>query len=306
MRWWLKAITQKTISFLPGKFRINAFFQKYVTKGLRLTDAFFEDRLRHAANHWHAWEKYGAGGPPQRVLELGSGWYPVVPLSLFLAGAGEIITTDLHNHFKLSRIRETVLKLVQYIRTDRFPLPVIPERLETLKQWLALPDSGLSAFYRETCIRQLTGSSGRLPVEDNSVHLITSNNTLEHIYPDDLYAIFREFSRLISPQGIMSHFIDMTDHYAHLDPRITVLHFLKYSPRAWRWIDNSIQPMNRWRLPDYRALIRGSGFKILDEAVQRAPEEILEKTPVHASFQRIPADEILATYVHFAAVSNHD
>ena len=50
------------------------------------------------------------------------------------------------------------------------------------------------------------------------------------------------------PDGLHSHFIDMSDHFAHMDSSISIYHFLRYSEAQWKRIDNSIQPQNRWRL----------------------------------------------------------
>ncbi|MEP7168031.1 MAG: hypothetical protein ABI855_01545 [Bacteroidota bacterium] len=65
-KWILKAIIQKTISFLPFKHRIKFLFQKYVTKGVYLSDVYFEDRLTHAAHHLKGYQKLsGKKVPPQ-------------------------------------------------------------------------------------------------------------------------------------------------------------------------------------------------------------------------------------------------
>ena len=86
-KWHQKAIVQKTISYLPFSHQINFLFQKYVTKGVTLTDAYFADRLTHAAEHIAAFEKHAPGKTLESALELGTGWFPVVPVSLFLRGA---------------------------------------------------------------------------------------------------------------------------------------------------------------------------------------------------------------------------
>src|ERR1051325_10025252 len=94
-KWILKAIVQKTISFLPFKHRINFLFQKYVTKGVFLTEVYFEDRLTHAVNHLKGYQKLSDKKVPAKALELGTGWYPVVPITLFLCGADEIHSIDI-------------------------------------------------------------------------------------------------------------------------------------------------------------------------------------------------------------------
>ncbi len=68
---------------------------------------------------------------------------------------------------------------------------------------------------------------GILNIKSDSVDFICSNNTFEHIPADILSAILREFKRVIKPGGLMSHFIDMSDHFAHFDSRITIYNFLE-------------------------------------------------------------------------------
>ena len=59
-----------------------------------MTDAYFQDRPTHLGHHLEAC-RYSGGTPAGiQALELGTGWYPVVPVGLFLAGANEIITVD--------------------------------------------------------------------------------------------------------------------------------------------------------------------------------------------------------------------
>lgn len=61
-KWILKAIVQKTISFLPFKHRINYFFQKHITKGVNLGDEYFYDRLEHARQHLQNYFEFSRGG----------------------------------------------------------------------------------------------------------------------------------------------------------------------------------------------------------------------------------------------------
>jgi hypothetical protein len=68
-KWILKAIVQKTISYMPFSSSINYVFQKYVTKGVYLTDEYFYDRLGHAKAHIEAYNKHiGVSAPPPQKL----------------------------------------------------------------------------------------------------------------------------------------------------------------------------------------------------------------------------------------------
>ena len=80
------------------------------------------------------------------------------------------------------------------------------------------------------------------------------NTVLEHIDPAILVGVLGSFARMAGPGTVMSHLVDMCDHYLYVDRSLTPYHFLRYTERQWRWIDNSIQPMNRLRVQQYDAL----------------------------------------------------
>ncbi|MBK7337072.1 MAG: class I SAM-dependent methyltransferase [Saprospirales bacterium] len=119
-------------------------------------------------------------------------------------------------------------------------------------------------------IRYLVTDARKLPLNPESLDLIVSNNTFEHIYPNILAEILAEFKRLLRPGGMMSHFIDMSDHFAHLDTGITIYNFLRFSEKNWGWIDNSIQPQNRWRISHYRHLYKNWAFRFPKKRTARA------------------------------------
>jgi hypothetical protein len=90
----------------------------------------------------------------------------------------------------------------------------------------------------------------------------------------------------------MSHFIDMSDHFARLDPSITIYNYLRYSKRQWRWIDNTIQPQNRLRISHYRALYAELSIPISEERCWEGSVEALSKVDVHPDFAGIPLQEL--------------
>jgi len=265
--WIAKAVIQKTISFLPYKHRINYLFQKYVTKGVLLTDALMDDKLTHCSNHIKYYNKYGNRPNGFTSLEIGTGWYPIVPIGLFLAGADEIYTIDISSLLKTSAIHQTITKLLDYNASGKLQtyLPVIKaERLEVLKAALLLhnnPEAILETMHIKTTV----GDAREMPFADGKMDLINSNNTFEHIPGFILADILVEFKRVLKPDGVMSHQIDMSDHFAHLDKSITIYNFLQYTDAQWDNIDNSIQPQNRLRIADYRKLHQQAGFKVVEE-----------------------------------------
>ena len=265
--WIAKAVIQKSISFLPYKHRINYLFQKYVTKGVLLTDALMDDKLTHCSNHLKYYAKYGHKPEAFTSLEIGTGWYPIVPIGFFLAGADTIYTIDISSLLKTSAIHQTIQKFLDYHASGKLQtyLPVInQDRLEVLKAALQMqgdPQLVLEKMHIKTTV----GDARKMPFADGSIDLINSNNTFEHIPEDILADILLEFKRVLKPHGIMSHQIDMSDHFAHLDKSITIYNFLQYTDAHWNRIDNSIQPQNRLRIADHRRLHQQTGFKVVEE-----------------------------------------
>ncbi|MBK6932972.1 MAG: class I SAM-dependent methyltransferase [Saprospirales bacterium] len=301
-KWVLKAIVQKTISYLPFAQRINYVFQKYVTQGVQLSDAYFEDRLEHARQHITAWERYAGGAPPRYTLELGTGWYPVVPVALFLYGAEDIRTVDVTLLTDARHIHTTIKKFVACADAGKLEsfLHYVPERMKTLRQLAAPGDPpGMEALTRALHIRYVVGDARRLPVDAASVDLIHSNNTFEHIYPEILLDILREFRRVARPGGLQSHFIDLSDHFAHFDPSITIYHFLRFAPAVWKWIDNSVQPLNRLRITDYRRLYREAGIPVTAENLRPGQPELLRNLPVHPVFLQNTPEENAVSHGYF-------
>lgn len=301
-KWILKAIVQKTISFLPYAHRINYFFQKYVTKGVQLSDAYFEDRLGHAKTHLEAWEKYSDGQPLRSTLELGAGWYPVVPIAFYLYGAETIRTADITRLTNARHVQTTIRKFLAYAEDGRLAgfIRVKTERMEQLR---ALVEKSLDfeTLTRALHIEYLVGDGRYLPLSNDSIDLVHSNNTFEHIYPDILAGLLREFKRVARPGGVQSHFVDLTDHFAHFDRSITIYNFLRFSPAAWRWIDNSIQPLNRLRITDYRRLYSDAGIPVDAEALRTGSVEELRTVPVNAIFRMNSEAENAVSHGHFVS-----
>ncbi|MBK9339081.1 MAG: class I SAM-dependent methyltransferase [Lewinellaceae bacterium] len=301
-KWVLKAIVQKTISFLPYSQRINYFFQKYVTKGVFLSDAYFEDRLEHARNHIGAWERLSDGAPLHRTLELGAGWYPVVPVALFLYGAEEIRTVDVSLLTNAGHVRTTIRKFLEYAdagKLDQYLRPR-PERLNELRQLDF--ESQVRTFEQITQalqIEYLVQDARQMNLPDGAIDLVHSNNTFEHIYPEILSGILREFRRITRAGGVQSHFIDLSDHFAHFDTTISIYHFLRFSPAAWAWIDNSVQPLNRLRITDYRGLYREAGLSVTEENLRPGDLNDLRQVPVHPHFRANTEAENAVSHGYF-------
>lgn len=297
MKWILKVIIQKIISWLPNSQKVNFFFQKYITKGVHLSDQYFSDKYTSAVDHLYYFQKHGKTDS-FHVLELGSGWYPVVPIALFLAGSDSVLSFDISPLMNKKGILESIQKYLDWHKDGK---------LEDLKPYLKEDRLSALKLLNDESLSQdelLKGLGLSLKVKDarntgepsNSFDLICSNNTFEHIYPNILKPIVAEFQKLLKTGGIMSHFIDMSDHFAHLDSSITIYNFLKYSKSCWGRIDNSVQPQNRWRFKDYLDLYQRLEIPLLDQKIRPGNTEEVKTLKLHSDYSNYTLEEIAVSH----------
>lgn len=123
-----------------------------------------------------------------------------------------------------------------------------------------------------------------------------SNNTFEHIPKIILIDILKEFKRLLKADGVMSHFIDLSDHFAHFDTSITTYNFLKFSEKQWDLIDNSIQPQNRMRWADYKKMYADLNIAIKIEETRPGDLAALNTITVDKGFAHLSKVELAISH----------
>jgi hypothetical protein len=297
--WMFKALLQKSISLLPMSDAVNNFFQDHVTRTTnRLGTEAFETKLRQGRRHL---EEYlaaaGTAAPPASVLELGTGWFPIIPTVLFLAGVPRIFTMDRSDMLRQDRLIATLQRFLEYHRSGRLAemLPhARPERMALLEEIadLCSPEARPADILARLGIDYRTGDARRLPLPDHSVDFVFSNWVIGFIPEPVLAGMFTEFRRVARPGAIMSHFVDCADLYAFFDRRITPYNFLRYSRRTWSLLNNGVQYLNRLRVSDYRRLHRHAGFEILREDNAPGSLEQLATVPLAAEFRAYAPEDL--------------
>lgn len=306
MKWALKAVVQKIISWLPNSQKVNFWFQKNITKGVVLTDDHFRDKLTHAIDHLHFYHEHSAQ-KPFRALELGSGWYPVVPIALFLNGVRETVSIDISPLMNREAILICINKYLEW--QEKGQLGKLEDMIdeERWNQLEALKDfnGSLEDLCRKLRLKLLVADARNTGLENDSFDLVCSNNTYEHIYPEILKDIMKEFQRVLKPGGVSSHFIDMSDHFAHLDTSISIYHFLRYSPGAWSIIDNSVQPQNRLRKKDYLKMYEDLDISLLDEKDRPGDIKALKMEQLHPDYSdNYSTEELAISHTHLVSSKN--
>lgn len=304
-KWILKAIVQKTISFLPKANKINNLFQKYVTKGFYLTDEYFFDRLEHAQVHLKEYASFTNNFVPNSCLELGTGWYPVIPIAFYLAGVKNIHTVDISSLIKKEWIKITTAKFIEAYESKKLEdyIKVDENRYEKIMFIHNNIDSlELKDVLDKLHLKYHVEDARKLHFQDGSIDLINSNNTFEHIEQEVLKSILKEFKRIINKKhGVMSHFIDMSDHFAHFDKSINIYNFLRFSDKQWKLIDNTIQPQNRLRIDDYRSIYQELNIPISKESFRKGNIDEVNDIKLNQKFKSKPIKTIAISHCNFTS-----
>jgi hypothetical protein len=296
--WLIKSALHRAISFLPRSDRWNEFLQTYVSKSLDLTPERFDLRLdycrQHLENFFSLRPVNGAGFS---VLELGTGWYPIVPIGLYLCGAKEIWTFDIAPLLRRSRVEATLQRFCDYhqqgVLAKRLPW-LCPERMAQVRQALAdaktqQPESVLASMNIHAHVRDASSTG----LDSNSIDLLVSTSVLEYVPRQVLDMMFSEFKRLSTPQAVMSHFINLLDEYCHFDKRITPHNFLKYSERTWKFLSSPLIWKNRLRISDYRDLLADAGYEITKELNTSGSASDLKRVPLAPAFRAYSQTDLL-------------
>lgn len=302
-RWWVKAAVQGVLAATPGAATADDTLRRRMRRA-QLSEDYFLSKWRHVVEHLRA-----LGNPGDRPLlktravEIGTGWFPIVPLGLAVHG-GSVVTIDKGKHLDAQRVWLTMQRLSQLEAAGAITT-ASPERMAQLREFLLVPPPASAAQLLEPLgIRPVIADAQDLSQvpESHDANLLVSNNTLEHIPADVLAGIFREFLRVGSHDARMSHYIDLADHYAGFDPRISDFHFLSMSPTRWRLSNNRLGFQNRLRIGDYRELLAQSGWRISREKLTRRPAHDLDGLRLVPPYDQVPVKELLVVKAHLVTV----
>jgi hypothetical protein len=305
--WLIKSATHRVISWLPRRQFWNGLLQSYITKSTELTPKVFEDKVRECQRHLEAM----ALGEARRqqtgftVLELGTGWLPIITVGLHLCGAREIWSVDIDPLLRKDRVRQLVELFRDYGQSGKLHslLPAVSsERLHGLAS--LIPFTGLeepAAFLGRLNIHILIQDARHLPLPEHSIDFFESSGVLEYIPPPVLHGIFREFHRLASPGAAMSHRLNLVDQFSYFDSSLTPFNFLKYSAAQWRWLNSPLIWQNRLRISDYRRLLDETGFELCrEESVSGSPVD-LAKVKLAAEFEGYSEADLLVLHSFLTA-----
>ena len=233
------------------------FIQRNITKSSRLENlSVSEIWIKHSSSL----KKYDVANT---VFEFGAG--KSLAQNLYLSGfVRNQIVVDLHPMIELELV-ETARNLL----SSQCELKAGIE----IRTFTNLAEYGIE--YRAPFDASSTD------FQNSSIDACISTNTLEHIPKDEIIKIFKELHRILKPHGIVSTYIDYSDHYAHTDSSISNLNYLKFSDTQWKKYNHRVHFQNRMRHYDYLDIFNDCGFKMIEEEVfyeeDKFPDKIADK-----------------------------
>ena len=308
--WLIKAALQRGISMLPASHKWNELFQKHVTKSIELTPARFDERLSFCRRHFDNFvELRATAARAFTVVELGTGWYPTVPVGLFLCGASEIWTYDINPLLSVERLRRLFSEFLDYSKDGRLQktLPgILPERVERLATLAKEIDRDTPAAVLEKMnVHARVQDAQHTGLNPTSVDLFVSTGVLEYIPPMVLSNILAEFQRISRPGAVMSHYLNLVDQYSYFDRSITPFNFLKFPARRWKFLNSPLTWQNRLRISDYRDLFARTGFDVVKEESTSGSTTDLRRISLAPEFLNYKEADLLVMISWIAAKSRN-
>lgn len=284
----------------PGGVKLNTLLQLACGE---MRD--FDAHLAYRINDWALSMGYLSGADFRmsgaRLMEIGTGWHPALPICFVLAGARSITTFDLARLLSESLTFQLLDSLEQYIPKiadlgGKSPATVRARLHEfrLLKSLGELLDKSGIEYFAPVDARA-TG------LEAGSIDLVYSNSVLEHVPRKALPGLMEKCFRVLKPGGLALHNVACGDHYANFDKSISHVNFLQYGEREWNLWNNPIQYQNRMRAQEFVDLAIQAGFEVISKKTYIQPNtlEALASMRIAPEFDRFSRDEIAETTVDF-------
>lgn len=213
------------------------------------------------------------------LIEIGSGWLPIMPYFLLYLGKMEkVVTYDLNKHYNQNSITK-----LNSLFSQKFEVKIDADEGE-----FPLPKN--LGYYPNTNI-----VDAKLPVAE----IVFSRFVLEHIAPRDITDIHRKLKNELKPGSHIIHFISPGDHRAYVDESLSLQDFLKYSEAEWKKKHTRFDYHNRLRLPEYIEIFESLGLEIIHLEFSNPPLDsemykLFKRVDLHSDYKDFSEEELTA------------
>ena len=255
MNWRLKVARLAILGRVPFGSTLRRLKREYL--GYAPDPANIRSTLSHLDQMQQTINALGRSFEGATVLEIGSGWFPTIPIMLTVGGARRVLMSDLNPHMDEVTFATTLQLLKELMPTNR--------RLQDVTCLQDLPISYLAPF-----------DVGAVP--SATLDFVLSRTVLEHIPPDELVGLLASLIPALAPGGLMIHVVDHSDHLEHADKSISKINFLTWSKRKHALVNFlTKEGENRLRHHQYPFLFSKAGYEVIHTSA-----EIHEPTRVAA------------------------
>jgi SAM-dependent methyltransferase len=302
MNWRIKGIVQTALSAAPGGIQVNDMLQRTVG-GLRNIDATVDSKV---IDDWIVLARHmrelNVQIPDAVLVEVGTGWFPVLPLCFALAGARTCHTFDVSRHLNTRLTSRAIARLRVHLSRIADAAGVSIGAVQRRYDHVSGSPDVCAALDRAGVRYHAPADAAQTGFVNREVDAVFSNSVFEHIPSRGIAAILRETARILKPDGVSLHSVNCGDHYAYFDPSITPINYLKYSDRQWRLWNNRLLHQNRLRPVDFLQLAEAAGLQVVQSRFT-PKEKLLMMLPtlgVAEQFKRYAPEQLCATSIDFA------
>ena len=214
------------------------------------------------------------------ILEIGSGWFPIMPYFFkYKFNVNKIFTYDINKHYQKKAIQE-----FNSVFSKEYNYTIDVE----INNKYNLPSS-IDYYPSRNIIKE------KLPQAD----LIFSRYVLSHATIEDVVDMHKKFIETY-PKGVyIIHFISPSDLRQHGDKSISLQDFLRDSKEEWDKIHTIYDFHNRLRLPQFIEIFESLGFDICYKSYESTKRNTLNhrlfnELKLHDDYKKYSADELTA------------
>lgn len=213
------------------------------------------------------------------ILEIGSGWLPIMPYFFVYKGfATSVFTYDLNTHYQ-----KKFITAFNTAFTSQYNIPI-----QISDKKYNLPDR-IYYFPSQNII------NSRLA----DVQIVFSRFVLEHVTPEDIYDMHKKFKTDLTKGSTIVHFISPSDHRAYSDSSLSLQDFLQYSKDEWNAIQTKFDYHNRLRLPQYIDIFESLEYEILfqsSDSINKASKQynLFKQLTIHNDYLKYSVEQLTA------------
>jgi len=212
-----------------------------------------------------------------KIVELGSGWSPILPYQLIFEGnAKSVDSYDINEHYNVKEIES----LNDYYGNHYTIDLEIKGNYQIHKSLTYFPNTNI-------CVGKL-----------DNINLVVSRFVLEHVPVENIIEMHEFFNTTLMSGSYILHLISPSDHRSYGDSSVSLQDFLKYSQEDWDGIQTKFDYHNRLRLPEYIEIFKRN-FEIisLEHSRININSEVYKKfreLAIHEDFSKFNEEELMA------------